>query len=215
MTKLSIAARLTIWNLAVVAGLELIFGATMWFTLRRNLYDLVDGRVQTQIEDLNQFLRTLPVDAPLAQLQQNVSEKYSHGGRGDCLDLYLMSGELVYRSPLLEGLSGGLLPPYEVKRPLQRPLRVGGRPFHFLLQRMSANGRMFVVEMGAPSADAVAALRRFRFRLLQLGLLLWLVAGSLMYSINRRTASAAREIPPPAGENAVVRDDAASPARKL
>ena len=186
MKKLSIAIRLTIWNLAIVAALELIFGATMWFTLRRNLYDLVDSRVQTQIEDLNQFLRKLPADAPLAQLQQSVSEKYSRDHGGDCLDLYLMSGELVYRSPSLEGLSSGLLPPDEVRRPMQRPLRVAGRPFHFLLQRMSANGRMFVVEMGAPSADAVVALRRFRFRLLQLGLLLWLGAGFLIYSISRR-----------------------------
>lgn len=188
MKRLSIAARLTIWNLAVFAALELIFGATMWLTVRRNLYDLVDGRVQAQIEELNEFLRKLPADLPVAELQQRVSEKYSHEHGANCLELYLMSGELVYQSSVLQGAEG-LLPPDAVKRPLQRLLRIEGRPFHFLMQRMSANGRMFAVEIGTPASDAALVMYRFRFRVLQMGLLLWLVAGFLVYVIGRRIVS--------------------------
>ncbi|HEY1679484.1 MAG TPA: hypothetical protein VGG04_17345 [Candidatus Sulfotelmatobacter sp.] len=186
MKRLSIAARIMLWNLAIFAALEMIFGATMWFTVRHNLYDLVDGRVQAQIEDLNQFLRGLPADAAVAELQQRVSERFSHDRAGDYLELYLLSGEMVYQSFVLRGNTAGLLPPDAVKRPLQRPVRIGGRPFHFLLQRMSANGRMFVVEMGTPAGDAAAVLRRFQFRLFEVGLLLWLAAGFLLYPVSRR-----------------------------
>ncbi|HEX3822818.1 MAG TPA: hypothetical protein VHW45_20980 [Candidatus Sulfotelmatobacter sp.] len=198
MRKLSAAASLTIWNLAIFAVLELLFGATMWFTLRRNLYDLVDNRVQTQIEDLNQFLRTQAAEAPVSELQQRLSEKYSQNHVGDFLELYLQSGESVYRSAFLQGNSDGLLPPDAVKRPLQRRVRIAGRPFRFLLQRMSANGRMFVVEMGTPAGDAVATLHRFQFRLFVMGSLLWLVAGFLVYSISRRivTRRADENFPP-------------------
>jgi hypothetical protein len=186
MKKLSTAARLTIWNLAIFAVLELLFGATMWLTLRRNLYDLVDNRVEAQIEDLKQSLRTQAADAPVAELQQRVTEKYSHNDVGDFLVLYLKSGELVYQSAVLQGNSTGLLPPNAVNRPVQRPLRIAGRPFRFLLQRMSANGRMFVVEMGTPAGDTVGTLRRFEFRLWTIGSLLWFVAGFLVSSISRR-----------------------------
>jgi hypothetical protein len=93
MKKLSIAARLTIWNLAIFAVLELLFGAAMWFTLRGNLYDLVDNRVQAQIEDLDQFLRTQSAEAPVAELQQRVTEKYAQNHVADFLALYLKSGD--------------------------------------------------------------------------------------------------------------------------
>jgi hypothetical protein len=63
---------------------------------------------------------------------------------------------------------------------------------------MSANGRMFVVEMGTPAGDAVATLHRFQFRLFVMGSLLWLVAGFLVYSISRRivTRRADENFPP-------------------
>jgi hypothetical protein len=186
MKKLSTAARLTIWNLAIFAVLELLFGTTMWSTLRGNLYDLVDNRVEAQIEDLKQFLRTQAAEAPVAELQQRVTEKYAQNHVADFLALYLKSGELVYQSAFLQGNSPGLLPPNAVNRPLQRQLRIAGRPFRFLLQRMSANGRMFVVEIGTPAGDAVGTLRRFQVRLFLIGSLLWLVAGFLVYSISRR-----------------------------
>ncbi len=186
MRKLSTAARLTIWNLAIFAVLEMLFGAAMGFTLRGNLYDLVDNRVQAQIEDLDQFLRTQAAEAPVAELQQRVTEKYAQNQVGDFLTLYLKSGELVYQSAFLQENSPGLLPPNAVKRPVQRPFRIAGRPFRFLLQRMSANGRLFVVEMGTPAGDAVGTLRRFKVRLWTIGSLLWLVAAFLIYRISRR-----------------------------
>jgi hypothetical protein len=186
MTRISTAARLTIWCLAIFAVMELVFGATMWFMMRRNLYELVDNRVEAQIQDLKQLLQVQSAQTPVAELQQRVSQKYSDDHVGDSVVLYLKTGELVYRSALLDKNSVRLLPPDRVKRPMELPFGIGGRPFRFLMQRISANGRVFVIEMGVPAGDAVGTLRRFQFRLWLTGLLLWIVAGFLIYSISRR-----------------------------
>jgi hypothetical protein len=186
MTRISTAARLTIWCLAIFAVMELVFGATMWFMMRRNLYELVDNRVEAQIQDLKQLLQVQSAQTPVAELQQRVSQKYSDDHVGDSVALYLKTGELVYRSALLDKNSVRLLPPDRVKRPMELPFGIGGRPFRFLMQRISANGRVFVIEMGVPAGDAVGTLRRFQFRLWLTGLLLWIVAGFLIYSISRR-----------------------------
>ena len=189
MTRLSTATRLTIWCLAIFAVIEFIFGATMWFTLRRNLYDLVDSRVEAQVEDLKRFLQSQNKETPFAQLQQQVNERYGNAHAGDYFELFLEKGDLVYRSALLQENSTVLLPPDQVKRPVVRTRRIADRPFRFFFQKISVDGKLFVVEMGTPADGAVETLHQFRLRLLLVGTLLWIVAGVLVHSFSRRMLS--------------------------
>ena len=47
MKKLSIGVRLMAWYIAIFALGEILFGASMWFILRNNLYDLVDDQLES------------------------------------------------------------------------------------------------------------------------------------------------------------------------
>lgn len=190
--RFSTAARLTICYLAIFAVMELILGTTTWLMLRRHLYEQADIRVEMQIRDLKRLLQTQAAEAPVADLQKRISQKYSDDHVGDFVELYLKSGELVYRSPILEANSDKLYPPDRVKRPMEKTLVVAGRPFHFLLERISANGRVFIVATGVPAGDSVSILRHIRFYLWLIGSLLWVVAGFVVYPISRRMVSPAR-----------------------
>ena len=63
MKRLSIGVRLALWYLAIFALGEFIFGAGMCLILRNNLYDLVDDGIESQIDDLKNFLASAAADA--------------------------------------------------------------------------------------------------------------------------------------------------------
>ena len=67
--------------------------------------------------------------------------------------------------------------------------RIAHHPFRFLFEKMSVNGRIFIVEMGAPADDAVDTLHEFRNYLWLFAPFLLLVAAGLGYWISRKALS--------------------------
>lgn len=188
MMRFSIGVRLTLWYLAIFALGELIFGATMFMILRHNVYDLVDDQLESQIEDLKNFLDA-QADAPPARLREEVKLAYGIEHSGDFLELYLDSGDLLYRSAFLQGHPSSLLPFEQVKRPIYRSQLLQGQHFRFLYQKLQANDRTYVVEMGVPADDAVETLHQFRSYLLMFAPVLLLLAAAVGYWMSRRALS--------------------------
>jgi len=189
MRRLSIGVRLTLWYLAIFALAQIVFGAGMWFILRHNLYDLIDDGLETQVDDLKNFLQSQPKDRPIAKLQEEVNETYALEHSGDYLEVYAENGQLIYRSAFLEAHQSALLPPDQIKRPIMRNRRIDGRPFRFALQKLGINGHVFAVEMGVPADDVVGTLHLFRYYLLMFAPVLLLVAAGGGYWLSRRALS--------------------------
>ena len=189
MRRLSIGVRLTLWYLSIFALAQVIFGAGMWLILRHNLYDLVDDGLETQVDDLKNFLQSQPKDSPLAKLQEEVNETYAIEHSGDYLALYAENGQLMYRSAFLQAHQAALLPPDQIKRPIMKNRRIDGRPFRFSLQKLDINGHSYTVEMGIPADDVVETLNLFRFYLLMFAPMLLLVAAGGGYWLSRRALS--------------------------
>jgi heavy metal sensor kinase len=189
MRKLSIGVRLTLWYVAIFALGEFVFGAGMWFILRHNLYDLVDDSLESQSDDLTRFLEAQKVNASVAKLQEEVSESYGIEHSGDFLELYLETGDLIYRSSFLKAHQSMLIPPGQISGPLFRSRHVEGRHFRFVFEKLSANGHVYTVEMGVPADDAVQTLRLFRAYLLMFAPLLLLIAAIGGYWMSRRALS--------------------------
>src|SRR6202034_1598688 len=194
MKRLSIGVRLMLWYLAIFALGELVFGAGMWFILRQNLYDLVDDGIESQADDLKSFLEAQKKDATFAKLQEEVNESYSIEHTGDYLALYAENGELMYESSILRAHPSVLMPPDQVKRPVNRSRRIDDKPFRFFFQKLSVNGHVFTVEMGAPADDAVETLHLFRSYLLMFAPLLLIVAAGVGYWMSRRALSPVDEL---------------------
>lgn len=194
MKRLSIGVRLMLWYVAIFALGELVFGATMFFILRANLYDLVDDEVENQIDDLKNFLQAQRKDISAAELREEITKAYGIEHSGDFLALYLDSGEPLYRSAFLQSHESVLIPFERVNRPIYRTRRVGEQPFRFIYQKLTANDRVYVVEMGAPADDAVDTLHEFRSYLLMFAPLLLVVAAGVGYWMSRKALAPVDEL---------------------
>ena len=186
MKRLSIGMRLTLWYLAIFALGELVFGAGMWLFLRNNLYDLVDDALESQVDDLKSFLAAQKKDATVAKLREEVNEAYAIEHSGDYLEVYVDSGELIYRSAYLQAHQSALLSPDQVTRPIFRRKNIEGRRFRFAFEKLTVNDHVYTVEMGMPSDDAVETLNQFRSYLLMFAPVLLLVAVGGGYWLSRR-----------------------------
>ena len=189
MKRLSIGVRLMLWYVAIFALGELVLGASMWFILRHNLYDLVDDGLESQVEDLKSFLGTQKPDATIAKLQEEVNETYAIEHSGDYLELFADTGDLIYRSPFLEAHPELVLPPDQIRRPVFRSRRAEGRHFRFAFEKFNLNGHVYSVEMGIPADDAVETLHLFSSYLLMFAPGLLLLAAGVGYWMSRRALS--------------------------
>ena len=190
MRRLSVGVRLTLWYLAIFALAQLVFGAGMWFVLRRNLYDIVDDGLEAQVDDLKNFLRSQPKDRSIAKLQEEVNEAYAIEHSGDYLELYAENNQLIYRSPFVQAHQSALLPPDQVNRPILRSRKIDGRRFRFAFEKLDdVNAHVYIVEMGVPADDAVGTLHLFRSYLLMFAPLLLLAAAGGGYWLSRRALS--------------------------
>ncbi len=189
MKRLSIGFRLTLWYLAIFALGELVFGAGMWFILRHNLFDIVDDGLENQVEDLKNFLNTQKQDASVTKLQEEVTETFGIEHSGDFLEIHTEAGDLIYRSPYLQAHPSILTPPDGINEQIFRNRRIDRQHFRFIFQKLTANGHVYTVEMGAPSDDAIGTLHLFRSYLLMFAPLLLLVAAIVGYWMSRRALS--------------------------
>jgi heavy metal sensor kinase len=186
MRRLSIGMRLTLWYVAIFAVGELVFGASMFLILRHNLYDLVDDGVESQIEDLKNFLVVQQKDATPAKLREAMAALYDHEHAGDFLAIHDQNGELIYRSKFLQTHELALLHPDQLNRPLLRTRRIEGEHFRFAFEKLNVDGRVYTLEMGAPADDAFETLQLFRSYLLIFAPLLLLVSAGVGYWMSRK-----------------------------
>ena len=186
MTKLSIGVRLMLWYLAIFALGQFLLGASMWFILRDNLYDLVDDQIESQVEDLKTFLQTQPKGASIGKLREELAETYAHEHSGDLLLVSADSGEVLYQSSFLQAHPSILVSPDRVEGIQTRSRRVDGREFRFVFEKLVVNDHAYTIEMGAPAEDAVDTLRMFRSSLLMFAPLLLLAAAGVGYWMSRR-----------------------------
>ncbi len=194
MKRLSIGMRLTLWYLAIFALGQILFGSGMWFILRNNLYDIVDDGAENRADDVKSLLQAQGKDASLEKLRQAANETYSIGHSGDYIEILADNGDLIYRSAFLQAHPSALLPPDKVKRPVSRTRRIEHRPFRFLFERLNLDGRVFIIEMGAPADDALDTLHEFRSYLFLFAPLLLLVAAAVGYWMSRKALSPVDEL---------------------
>jgi heavy metal sensor kinase len=194
MKRLSIGVRLTLWYLVIFALAEFAFGGGMWLILQRSLYDIVDDGIESQVDDVRNFLASESPDATITALQTAAQETFGIEHPGDYLAVYAETGEPIYQSAFLTAHQRILIDPNRVGRPLAMSRRIDGRPFRFIFHKIKVNGRTYTVELGTPADDAFDTLQRFRSFLLMFAPALLLVAALVGYWLSRRALSPVDEL---------------------
>lgn len=185
MKKLSIGVRLMVWYLAIFALGEIVFGASMWFILRENLYDLVDDQLESQMEDVKTFLQAQGGGESIDHLQHELSETYAIEHSGDFLQI-TTGDELVFGSAFLRTHPSLLLSSDRIGSLAIESRTAEGRHFRFAYQKIEIGTRIYNVQMGITADDAAQTLQLFRSSLLMFAPLLLLVAACVGYWMSRR-----------------------------
>ena len=186
MKRLSIGLRLTLWYVAIFAVAQLVFGATMWFTLRHNRYDFMDDALHAQIEDLQRFFESQPADASLKRLRDELTETSVLEHAGDFLQVCDESGEILYRAALLEQLGVPSVRPGAFQHAFHEDRRLGGQPYRFVSENLIVHGHTYTVQTGLPAGEALEILDYFRRNLLLMAPLVLLVAAGVGYWLSHR-----------------------------
>lgn len=190
MKKLSIGSRLTLWYLAIFAAAQLLFGVTMWFALRQELYSVADHALKEQVEDLANFLKSQKKkNMNVPKLREEASEAYDLEHSGDYLQVYDEDGNWLFLAPSLEKNQFTPAAAAAIRGRSFQNLQLANKPFRFITQRIEVNGRHYMVQTGLPADQIVATLSLFRRYLLMLAPLLLLAAASGGYWLSRKALS--------------------------
>ncbi|MGA8065416.1 MAG: hypothetical protein WB951_24705, partial [Candidatus Sulfotelmatobacter sp.] len=135
MKRLSIGMRLALWYLAIFLLAEFVFGAGMWFILRKNLYDIADATLEGQAADLERFLEARK-DVPTAQLQAEISEDYKIERSEDYLQISDAGGHFIYGSRFFDEHPLPTLSLIQLKKPRYEIRKLGKLPFRILSEKM-------------------------------------------------------------------------------
>ena len=185
LSRLSIGMRLTLWYLAIFLLAEFIFGAGMWFILRKNLYDIADATLEGQAADLERFLDARK-NASAAQLQAEISADYKIERSEDCVQISDANGNSIYRSSFLDERP---LPHFtldQLSKPRHQTRRLGKEPYRILSERMEVDGRVFLVQIGSTLDEEIETLDAFRKYLLMFAPVLLLAASAVGYWLSRK-----------------------------
>jgi len=183
--RLSIGMRLALGYLAIFLLAEFVFGAGMWFILRKDLYDIADATLEGQAADLDRFLEARK-DLSTAQLQAEISEDYKIQRSQDYLQISDVGGDSIYRSRFLDEHP---LPPISLDRltkPRRQTLRLGRLPFRTLSEKMNVSGRFFIVQIASTLDEEIETLEAFRKYLLMFAPVLLLAASAVGYWLSRK-----------------------------
>jgi heavy metal sensor kinase len=184
--SLSIGTRLTLWYLLIFAVAQFCFGMGMWFILRHNLYDIADDSLESQVEDLKNFLQSQKQGASVPQLQELFSANYALEHAGDYLQVATSDGNLIYRSAFLQAHSMAVVHPVRAGRLTFSERLIDGKPLRFVAANIQANGRVYTIDSGILIDDVLGTLFLFRLYLLMFAPLLLLAAAGGGYWLSRR-----------------------------
>jgi heavy metal sensor kinase len=183
--RLSIGSRLTLWYLAIFFLAELLFGVSMWFILRQNLYDIADQALEGQADDLERFLEARK-DVPTPQLQEEISDDYKIERSEDFLQIVDGDGNALYRSQFLEQHPLAPLALDQLQRHRYENRQLGRRRFRFISRVITAGSRSYIVQIGHPMHEELETLDDFRKYLLWFAPLLLLGASGVGYWLSHR-----------------------------
>jgi heavy metal sensor kinase len=156
--RLSIRQRLTAWYAAALLLGLIVFGFTMWVSLRQRLVAGVDSRLAQRLQGLKSALD--PEIRDRAHLQKELAEFLREVPDSRLVQLRDSTGALllpVPNQPILRSSSGRAAPYTEV---------VAGRQLRVAATRLESAGSVFDAQVAIPLDEILGVMRAFRQLLL-------------------------------------------------
>lgn len=194
MKRMSIGLRLTLWYFAFFSLALVLFGTSVWFSVRHSMFRVVKQNLTDTVGEVQRFLENQPADFSLAKLQHETAEEYSAENEGDYLQITNEQGEVIYQAPALRSIQ---VPGFASPLPENGKFadtRIDGRSFLFLHRTVTAHDKTYLVQVGTPLRDVYRSLAKVRETLLVFVPLVLIVASGFGYWISNRALRPVNQI---------------------
>jgi heavy metal sensor kinase len=182
--RISISLRLTMWFGSVFFAGWVLFGVSMWATLR---HTLTNERHQTLSRRIDRLQDLLEKDASASVEDRNQDYvDFAHATGNGLAEIFRPDGSLELPSPS-SAATAFAWPKFDPGNPsLFKTVQSGGQTYWVLAQPFSLNGKPVVAMVAAPDAGNEVVMRNFLHGLLALVPLLLLIASAAGYWVSRR-----------------------------
>jgi heavy metal sensor kinase len=181
---ISISLRLTIWFGSIFFAGWVLFGVTIWATLRHTLTKERQQTLTRRIDRLQDLLLRDATASP-ADRKQDYSD-FAHATGNGLAQVYRLDGTLDLPAPSAAA-SSFTWPKFQTLDPnLFLTVKSGGQSYWVLAQPFSLGDRSLVLMVAAPDAGNQVVMRSFLGGLLALAPALLLVASAAGYWVSRR-----------------------------
>ena len=178
MRPLPIRSRLTAWYFVFLAASLIGFALLAVTAMRRSIYHSVDER----LEDRARVVQALIARATDEDVGDELREHAEFQSGAELLQVSDNSGHFIYRSTRMQRLS---IPAGQTHSIEIASAEYGNRHIRMLTTTVSAEGQVFVIQVGEPMGDFLEAITRFRKAMLIAipALLLLATAGGYLMSM--------------------------------
>lgn len=194
MKNRSLGFRLAAWYALVLSMGLTIFSIAAWFGMQASLYHAVNDELRDRVRGVERFMQQQIASLSIPEIRDEFREHSVLGPGGDLFQVADEQGEWLYRSVSLEGNNVSIARAGDLGSPRIETLQVQGRALRFYSERISVNGKSYVVQVAAPMSEGVEALERFRLLLLIAAPLLLSAASAGGYWISTRALAPVDEI---------------------
>lgn len=158
----SLRFRITAWYFVTVACLLAIFGLGAWLVMRASILSAVDHNLQARIAGVRTFLDD-QTRGGHDDVREELGEQSLLGLGGPLLEIRDLNGNLLFRSPRLQGH------PIQIgdsEEPRIAPLRAGRLSLRVASQRLTVNGHGYTVSVAEPMHQFHESMEQFQAALL-------------------------------------------------
>jgi len=188
---LPIRLRLTAWYFAILALILSVFGLGAYFEMRHSIHRTIDEELQLRADGVRQFIERTVQSGGKAALPEEFQKHSEPRAGGALLQVSDEQGRWLYRSAVMTN--------YKVPRMADARANIsnvmgGDVPLRVLSQRISAGGRLYLVQVAFEMDDFYEALHRFAVLLLVSIPLLLVCAAAGGYWISSRALAPVDQI---------------------
>jgi heavy metal sensor kinase len=189
--NVSIRTRLTAWFTAALFFAMVLLCLLLFWGLKRSINATTDRELQGRLASITGFMRDSIPTLPPGELQDEFKEQSSLGG--DLVQVKAADGDWIFQPAALKSMSSELDKAVSDQRGLQN-VAIGEKTYRVITDRVSVNGRVYVVQIVADISEFTELLRNFKWLALILIPFTMLMAWAGGYWLSGRALSPVSEI---------------------
>ena len=193
MRPASIRARLTLWYFAIFAVTFAVYGIGILLAMRASVLAVIDEELRIRLDGVQRFMTRHDPTVSLEELQYEFREHSGLRPGGDLIQVGDGEGKSLFQSTSIRDYHLEL-PHADLSAPRYETSDLKAGQLRVLSARVTISGSDYIVQLGAPVAEAYKILQRFQWLLVLSIPVVLVLASAGGYWMGRRALAPVDEI---------------------